>query len=253
MSKRIKIFNRQIGWFDVKTKFKSMLRRVAYSWLVQELIASLMVFYMKFVYFSCKKTFIGQKEFEEEALKQKPIIACFWHNRLMMVPLFAGKAMRNVQKTLPNFCLMTLASKHGDGRIVGRVMEKFNFKSILGSTQDKRHRSRGIDLKTMREIFEELKKGNALGIAPDGPRGPNQKINGEILNMAKISGATIFAISYSTSNFIEFKSWDKFKFPLPFGKICFYCKKLEVSTNEELEEGLNIAQEETLKLICNSN
>ena len=48
-----------------------------------------------------------------------------------------------------------------------------------------------------------------------------KKINGEILNMAKISGATIFAISYSTSNFIEFKSWDKFKFPLPFGKICF--------------------------------
>jgi lysophospholipid acyltransferase (LPLAT)-like uncharacterized protein len=247
-SKEFRIFN--ISWFDVKTKFKSSLRSFVYWRPVQEIIASLVVFYMKFVYFSCKKTLIGQKEFEQEALKQKPIIVCFWHNRLMMVPIFASLACKNVQKIYPQFCLMTLASKHGDGRIVGRVMEKFNFKSVLGSTQNKRNRARGIDIKTMREIFTELKKGNALGITPDGPRGPNQKINSQILEMAKISNATLFAISYSTSNFIELNSWDKFKFALPFGKISFYCQKVEVATNEELEEKLNFVQEKTLENLC---
>jgi lysophospholipid acyltransferase (LPLAT)-like uncharacterized protein len=136
----------------------------------------------------------------------------------MMIPFVA----REVKRLCPEHNLMTLASKHGDGKFVGMVMEKFGLISILGSTQDKKHPSRGIDYRELRRLIDGLKNGNSLGITPDGPRGPNQQINGELINIAKLTGAGIVAISYASSNFLVIKkSWDKFKFPLPFGKICF--------------------------------
>ena len=46
--------------------------------------------------------------------------------------------------------------------------------------------------------------------------------DGDIINIARITQAKIIAISYSCSRFYVFKSWDQFKLPLPFSKICFY-------------------------------
>ena len=67
-----------------------------------------------------------------------------------------------------------------DGKFVGMVMEKFGLVSILGSTKDGRKSSRGIDYSSMRKIINGLRDGCSLGITPDGPRGPNKKINGEL-------------------------------------------------------------------------
>lgn len=240
--KKIKIFNREIGWFDVKTKAKYLLRRLAYSYLVQELICTLLAAYMQLVFITSRKTFIGHKKMTAATLNKTPIILSFWHNRLMMIPFLANKVLREVKHERPNFRFMTLASKHGDGRFVGRVMEKFNFISVLGSSQSgHKKKSRGIDLKALRQIFNGFKSGNSLGMTPDGPRGPNQQINGEIINIAKISGAQIFPVSYSVSKFIELNTWDKFKIPLPFSKLCFYC-------DEPIIVARDISDEEAAKL-----
>ncbi len=223
-AKKFKIFGEELSWFYVKTKAKYLLRRFAYSYLVQELICTALSAYMYLVFFTSKKTFINDKKAIEVVRKQSPIILSFWHNRLMMVPFLANRILNGVKKERPNFRFMTLASKHGDGRFVGRVMEKFNFISILGSSQSNRKvKTRGIDLKALRQIFNGFKNGNSLGMTPDGPRGPNQQINGEIINIAKISGAQIFPVSYSVSKFIELNTWDKFKIPLPFSTLSFYC------------------------------
>jgi hypothetical protein len=133
-------------------------------------------------------------------------------------------------------------------------MEKFGLVSIYGSTKDGRKSSRGIDFSSMRQILEGLKKGFSLGITPDGPRGPNQKINGEIINIARISGSTILAMSYSCSRFKQLNTWDNFKIPLPFSKLCFYFDDQLInvarhSSQEEMkkieqlvEERMNLAQ-----------
>jgi lysophospholipid acyltransferase (LPLAT)-like uncharacterized protein len=77
--------------------------------------------------------------------------------------------------------------------------------------------------------------------------------------MAKISGAAIMPVSYSCSRFIQFNSWDRFKMPLPFSTICFYCRDFifvdhEITKEQEgllkikLEKELNIAQEKSFEL-----
>jgi lysophospholipid acyltransferase (LPLAT)-like uncharacterized protein len=259
---KIPFFNKKfiIELWEVKAILRLLLRKLAYSFFVQKLITILIYSYLLFVYKTSSKKFIGLEKIYKIIDRKKPIIFAFWHNRLMMMPFFALK----VKEQFENHNFMTLASKHGDGKFVGMVMEKFGLVSILGSTKDGRKSSRGIDYSSMRKIINGLKEGCSLGITPDGPRGPNQKINGELLNIARITESYIVAISYSSSNFkIIKKSWDKFKIPLPFAKLCFVVDEIyfevEKDSSSEKEnlalqknaitERLNFAQKKCDKFL----
>ncbi len=246
---KLKFFAQEIEWYDIKTKAKKLLRGLLYSYLIQEFISLFIFSYMWFVYLSSQKKFIHSEQFLNATNLQKPLIVCCWHNRLMIMPFVAKHANKNYK-------FMALASSHGDGQFVGRVMAKFGFQNIYGSSKNGRKASRGIDLRSLREIIRGLKNNKGLAITPDGPRGPNQKINSEVINIAKLSGAMIIPTSATCSRFIEFNSWDKFKMPLPFAKISFYFGDLivvdknltregEVILRKELEEKLNDAQEKS--------
>ncbi len=248
----IKIYDYQVEWYDIKTKIKKIVRSLAYSFLVQSLICFIIIGYMWLVYISSKKKIINCEHYLKAIKEQKPVIIALWHNRLMMMPFIA----RFAHQVNPKYRFITLASQHGDGQFVGRVMSIFGFRNIYGSTQGGRKKSRGINLHSLREIIRELKNGQGLGITPDGPRGPNQKINSEISGIAKISGAAIMPTSCSCSRFLQFNSWDKFKLPLPFSKLNFYCgdfifvdpktdKVGEGLMKIKLERELNLAQEKS--------
>ncbi|MBU6338521.1 MAG: lysophospholipid acyltransferase family protein [Rickettsiales bacterium] len=257
MTKKWKFFGYQtdVEWYDIKTKFKQLLRRITYSWLFQQLICLIVLCYMKLVYHSSKKIFINEEVLIEAVKNKIPLVIPFWHNRLMMIPFVTVKT----KKLYHNYNFMTLSSNHGDGRFVGKVMEKIGLISIYGSSKDGRKASRGIDISNLKQIIKGLKNGLSLGITPDGPRGPNQKINGDIINIAKISKAKILPISYSCSKNKRLNSWDKFYIPLPFSKLCFYLDNsfIEVPNNldekgeEELknliENRMNFVQEESQK------
>lgn len=205
-------------WWEVKSFSKLLLRKLAYSFFIKKIITFTIYLYLLIVYKTSSKKFIGFEKICGAIENKESIIFAFWHNRLIMMPFIAQK----VKKKTKDYEFMTLASKHGDGRFVGSLMEKFGLISILGSTKHGRKSSRGIDYGNMRKIIEGLKKGYSLGITPDGPRGPNQQVNGELINIAKLAKAKIVAVSCSSSNFkIIQKSWDKFKIPLPFSKLCF--------------------------------
>ncbi len=246
-----------IGWYDIKTKIKQLFRKIFYSIVFQDLLAWLIMLYIELVFITSKKKIINYEIINDFAKEKTPLIFAFWHNRLIMVP----KIAKRIKNSYPNYNFMTLASRHGDGRIVGNVMKKFGLISILGSTKGSRKSSRGIDFSSMRQIIDGLKKGYCFGITPDGPRGPNQKINGEIINIARISQAKIIATSYSSSNFIVFNSWDNFKLPMPFCKLCFYidsehldipknCSPEDIKKFEEiLTKKLNISQQYADKIV----
>lgn len=262
MTKKWKIFGIQtnIEWYDVRKKFKQSLRKILYSWLFQELICLIAVSYMKFVFCSSRKIYINYDKVFVCAEGKAPLIVAFWHNRLMM----ASFATRKVKKFYPDFNLMTLSSRHGDGKIVGKVMEKLGLISISGSSRDGRKASRGIDFSSMKKIIDGLRKGFFLAITPDGPRGPNQKINGELVNIARVSGAKILTMSYSSSRFKKLKTWDRFIFPFPFSTLCFYFDDRLVSVEKNMskeemgkirifiEERANLVQEKSQEIANNS-
>jgi len=260
MAKKWKIFGLEFEWYDLKTKFKQLLRKLTYSHFVQELICFIISSYMRLVYASSKKILLNYEVAKPFVDEKKPLIFCLWHNRLMMMPFVARKIMKDYAKNNPDFRFMSLASRHGDGRFVGRTMELFGLTSILGSTKDKRKASRGIEIGSLKRIFGGLKKGHFIGITPDGPRGPNQQIGGEVINIARLSGAALLPLSYSSSRFIELNSWDRFKIPLPFSTLCFFCDENVITVPRDADENklqeissllakrMNFVQEKSLEI-----
>lgn len=245
----------------MKESLKHKIRIFFYGNLLQQIICFAILGYMFLVYFTSRKKFINLDKFCNIYESDKmPVITLFWHGRLMMIPFFALK----LKKLIPSSTFMTLASKHGDGRFVGRIMRLFRFKVIYGSTKNGRKFSRGIDIFGIKQIINGLKAGNFLGVTPDGPRGPAKKINGEIINIARIANAKIVAISYSSSRSIKVNSWDSFTIPLPFSNLAFYCddkffiidKVLSDAENKDLvsqiTNQLNFAEEQANKIAVNN-
>ena len=56
-SKKWRIFNYQtdIEWYDIKTKFKQLLRKIFYSFIAQELLAWISMRYIELVFLTSQK------------------------------------------------------------------------------------------------------------------------------------------------------------------------------------------------------
>jgi lysophospholipid acyltransferase (LPLAT)-like uncharacterized protein len=226
--------SKKISWYDVKTKFKHIIRLFLYSFIMQELIAFIIVTYMKFVYFTSKKKYKNLDIFLDSLKKGESVMICSWHNTIMIMPLlmFEIKKIKNRKE------INSLASKHGDGKIVGKIMNKFGFINIAGSSNRDNKKGRGININDLKKIIKNLKKGYSLAITPDGPRGPKYKINSHIVNIARLSGSKILPSSCGISRCIRLNSWDNFIFPLPFSKIYFYFDKKITIDKKIKEEGI---------------
>jgi lysophospholipid acyltransferase (LPLAT)-like uncharacterized protein len=58
-----------------------------------------------------------------------------------------------------------------------------------------------------------------VAITPDGPRGPIFKVQPGIVYLAQKAGVPIIPVACALSKKKILRSWDKYQFPLPFGRI----------------------------------
>ncbi len=215
-----------------KIRLREGYREFLRSDFCQNGICVLLYYYMKIVFYTSKKQFINWDVIAQKIKHNQPLIIVFWHNRLMMIPFVALEA----KKINPKYDFLILASRHNDGQFVSKVMSKFGLATVSGSSKMGRSNNKGIDLSSFRKIFRSLKADVSLAVTPDGPRGPAQKINGEIIEISKISSVPILPISYSTSNHIRLNSWDRFFFPLPFSTLCYYFGEIITVDKDASEE-----------------
>jgi lysophospholipid acyltransferase (LPLAT)-like uncharacterized protein len=238
------------SWFDIKTKFKKTIRSIFYTKFGQEFVCLMVTNYIKAVYCSSRVKIIQNESLKQRLKDGKSVIISSWHNQIMMTPFVAIHA----KKANKDKRFAALASKHGDGKFVGKVMERFGIINIAGSSRDGRKASRGIDIHGLKEIFRALKNQLGVAITPDGPRGPAFKINGEIIKIAKLSGSPIVPIGVGYSSFITLKTWDKFKIPLPFSTITYYYGE-EIFIDKDIVEkdipALNLSLVEKMNFATN--
>ncbi|MBR5598862.1 MAG: DUF374 domain-containing protein [Alphaproteobacteria bacterium] len=126
---------------------------------------------------------------------------------------------------------MALASPHQDGRIIARLLNCYNIKTIDGSTDRNA-------LKSALAITKELKNGKVVSLISDGPRGPRMKLNKSVIYFAKKTGKPIIGITYSSTNAkVLQNSWDATLLPKPFAKGYVYTTSpLFVPSNATEEE-----------------
>lgn len=147
---------------------------------------------------------------EAEAYSQggKSYVACFWHSRLLMMAPLYYDGFRIKHK----HALSMLVSPSRDGDIVERLAGRFNIKTIRGS---------GVEAPVVaaRQMLRALRSGDAIGITPDGPRGPRYEFNSVGHKLAKDHNVPMFLGSFSCTNgFVITRSWDHMLVPLPFGR-----------------------------------
>lgn len=181
-------------------------KRILATPAVQAVLCWLVAQYIRLVYCTTRWEYDG-KQYLEEAQREDgpPVVYCFWHGRLLMMPaLRARKRPMHV-----------MISEHRDGELIARVSRFLGVGAVRGSSR------RGAT-KALRGALGSLKEGFDLGITPDGPRGPRYHAQGGAVALARLSGASLLPVTYATSRARLLQSWDRFLLALPFarGYVC---------------------------------
>lgn len=131
----------------------------------------------------------------------QPFIACFWHGRLlMMAHAWPYSAPMHI-----------LISHHRDGRVFADVLDRLGFATIAGSS------SRGGDAAAL-AMIKTLRRGEFVGLTPDGPRGPRMRAVLGVIRTARQTGVPIVPVSFAASRRRVLGSWDRFVLALPFAR-----------------------------------
>ena len=109
------------------------------------------------------------------------VIIAFWHARQLMMPLTYRGTLAHI-----------LISQHQDGEIIARIVERFGFKAVRGSS------TRG-GVEALRELIRLGRAGVDLVVTPDGPRGPAQIAKMGVIQLARASGLPIVPLAFGCS------------------------------------------------------
>jgi lysophospholipid acyltransferase (LPLAT)-like uncharacterized protein len=178
---------------QLRQTFKRPAVQQALSWIAAQ--------YIRLVWVTGRWQMTGEEPANHLFEQGKPLIIAAWHGRLFMMP--CGWRYRGR--------MHVLISSHGDGQLISKTMAHFGMRTIAGST-----RKGGAEaLLRLRRI---LRDGGAVGITPDGPRGPRMRASLGIVQLARMTDAPIFPLTYSARPRHIFGSWDRFILPLPFSR-----------------------------------
>jgi len=137
----------------------------------------------------------GQESIDQLYRQGKRVIIAFWHARQLMMPL----TYRGTQAHI-------LISQHQDGEIIARIVERFGFHAVRGSS------TRG-GVEALRELIRLGRSGVDLVVTPDGPKGPAQVAKMGVIQLARASGLPIvplaFGCSKKNSSRVGIGSWSR--------------------------------------------
>ncbi len=109
------------------------------------------------------------------------IILAFWHGQQLMIPL-------GYRGSHPEI----LISQHRDGEIIYRIVKRFGFGAVRGST------TRGGQ-NALRQLIRLGRQGVDLVITPDGPKGPRHHVQPGVVALAKLTGLPIVPLAFACS------------------------------------------------------
>lgn len=102
-----------------------------------------------------------------------------------------------------------LVSPGKDGTFAARLVGPFGVASVRGSS------SRGGAVGT-RALLRTRKRGGAVVVTPDGPRGPRRVAQEGVAFVASRAGIPVVPVGVAVSRAWRLKSWDRFLIPKPF-------------------------------------
>lgn len=139
---------------------------------------------------------------EDPTDRGEPVLAALWHSNC----LIAGCVYRDRGFAVP-------LSMSRDGERVDAVISR------LGWAPSPRGSSSKGATTLLRELVRRVRRGQTLGVLPDGPRGPAGHAQPGIVAVASMSGRPIHPAAIGAHPCIRLGSWDRMRIPLPFARV----------------------------------
>ncbi len=171
----------------------------------------------------------GKFEIENEQLLDDNAFLGFWHGDSYCMQF----VLRQIAMTHDNVRVIVTSSPRGNS--IEDMVDYNGGKAV--------RLPNGLE---MRKLYSELlsiahEDKVVLGVALDGPEGPQEDPKKLIFLMANKAGKKVVCVHFKFKRCLVVKRrWDKFRIPLPFGKITATFQDMGVITDAKLKDFANL-------------
>jgi lysophospholipid acyltransferase (LPLAT)-like uncharacterized protein len=131
---------------------------------------------------------------------RRPIMA-FWHGRILPGTFF-----------FRDRGIVVITSENFDGEWIARIIERFGYRTVRGST------SRGAR-RAARQLLRDMAAGRATAFTLDGPRGPARVAQPGAVWLAGATGNPVLPFHFEAARHWTLGSWDRTQIPKPFSDV----------------------------------
>jgi hypothetical protein len=151
---------------------------------------------------------ISREEGAQETVGQRPLIGSFWHACIIPATFMCR-----------NLGVRVMSSNSYDGEYMGRIIRKFGFVAVKGSS------SRNA-VRALLGLRRALGEGWSVAFTLDGPRGPRYKVKPGPVALARSSGVPLTMFHMAVDNAWVLNTWDRLIIPKPFSRVLMRFGKL---------------------------
>jgi lysophospholipid acyltransferase (LPLAT)-like uncharacterized protein len=179
--------------------------------LRQRLVLRVIIFFGYWVVRLLGSTLRVSISFEEgaqETLEQRPLIGSFWHSCIIPATYICR-----------NLGVRVMSSNSYDGEYMGRIIRKFGFVAVKGSS------SRNA-VRALLGLRRALGDGWSVAFTLDGPRGPRHKVKPGPVALGRSSGVPLTMFHAAVDKAWVLHTWDRLMIPVPFSRVLVRFGKL---------------------------
>ncbi len=130
-----------------------------------------------------------------------------------------------------------MSSNSYDGEYMGRIIRKFGFVAVKGSS------SRNA-VRALLGLRRALQEGWTVAFSIDGPRGPRHKVKPGPVALARSSGVPLSMYHTAVERAWVLNTWDRLIIPKPFSRVLLRFGKLIPVPAEASDEDLERYQQQ---------
>ena len=164
---------------------------------------------------------ISREDGAQQTVAQRPLIGSFWH--ACIIP--ATYMCRNLG-------VRVMSSNSYDGEYMGRIIRKFGFVAVKGSS------SRNA-VRALLGLRRALDAGWSVAFTLDGPRGPRYKVKPGPVSLGRSSGVPLTMFHMDVDKAWVLNSWDRLIIPKPFSRVLVRFGKLIEVPHEAGDEDID--------------
>jgi lysophospholipid acyltransferase (LPLAT)-like uncharacterized protein len=151
---------------------------------------------------------VSREEGAQETIGERPLVLNFWHAGIIPATyLFRNCGIR------------VMSSNSYDGEYMGRIIHKFGFVAVKGSSS---HNA----VRALLGLRRALKEGWSVAFSIDGPRGPRYQVKPGPVTLARTSGVPLATFHIAVERAWLLKTWDRLIIPKPFSRVLMRFGKL---------------------------